>query len=79
MDKFIYSNANITSMRIIDPNNPIVRNIMAEWGVLESNNAKSPLNGKRGIMVSIMFTFSSVSLSHKSYVYKQFLDIAVDR
>ena len=51
LDEFRFKGANITSMRLIDPSNPDVMSIMAEWGIMETNNLRSPLLGMRAIKV----------------------------
>lgn len=68
--------ANITSMRLIDPSNPEVMNIMAEWGLMETNIGRSPLLGMRAMAVrtSDQSGFSPISEDLRSLTYEpQFL------
>ncbi|XP_060567354.1 glutamate receptor ionotropic, kainate 1-like [Ruditapes philippinarum] len=60
LDEFRHKGANITSMRLIDPNNPDVMSIMAEWGIMETNNLRSPLLGMRAIKTETALMYDAV-------------------
>jgi len=47
LDDYKYSGANITAMRLIDPQRPQVIKVTTEWAYLAENGQASPLLGKK--------------------------------
>ncbi|XP_053396125.1 glutamate receptor ionotropic, kainate 2-like isoform X3 [Mercenaria mercenaria] len=62
LEDFKFKGANITSMRLIDPSNPEVMNIMAEWGLMETNIGRSPLLGMRAIGTETALMYDAVHM-----------------
>ncbi|XP_064627054.1 glutamate receptor ionotropic, kainate 2-like isoform X3 [Lineus longissimus] len=49
MSDFHHEGANITAFRLVNPDNPLVVDVISDWIIEEHNSGTSPLEGKRGI------------------------------
>jgi hypothetical protein len=76
LDEFRHKGANITSMRLIDPNNPDVMSIMAEWGIMETNNLRSPLLGMRAIKVMFVY-IQNIQIETSVYSSHDYLSLII--
>jgi len=54
LEDYKYSGANITAMRLIDPERPQVRDIITEWQFQDSTGQESPLQGGEYLQVSYL-------------------------
>ncbi|KAH3889063.1 glutamate receptor ionotropic, kainate 2-like isoform X2 [Dreissena polymorpha] len=66
LEDYKYSGANITAMRLIDPNRPQVVEVMTAWSYLEANMQESPLLGKKYLKTEVALVYDAVILFFKS-------------
>ncbi|KAL5010168.1 hypothetical protein ScPMuIL_012473 [Solemya velum] len=66
LEDYKYGGANITSLRIIDPQNPKVMNVMSDWSIEEMRTGSSPLQGQREIKSETALVYDGVHLLARS-------------